>query len=66
MTGTVKWYQEAKGVGMIAPDIGGMPFRVRREAIQGEGYQTLSEGDHVLFDVALGHQGREAKNVVKL
>jgi cold shock protein len=62
--GTVKWFNESKGFGFITKDDGGDVF-VHFSAIKGTGFKTLSEGDHVDFDVVDGPKGPSAANVVK-
>ncbi len=61
-TGTVKWFNNAKGYGFIARESGDDVF-VHFKAIVGEGYKSLEEGDHVQFEVEQGPKGLQAKNV---
>lgn len=63
-TGTVKWFNEAKGFGFIAQDDGGADVFVHFSAIQGSGFKTLAEGQKVSFDVQDGPKGPQASNVV--
>ena len=63
-TGTVKWFNEAKGFGFIAQDDGGADVFVHFSAIQGSGFKTLAEGQKVSFDVQNGPKGPQASNVV--
>lgn len=63
--GTVKWFNAEKGYGFITREDGSDVF-VHFSAIQGEGYKSLEEGQHVTFDVEEGGQrGLQAANVVK-
>ena len=64
-TGTVKWFNDAKGYGFIErPD--GPDVFVHYTAIQDNGFKTLTEGQGVEFDVVEGPKGKQAANVVKL
>ena len=60
--GVVKWFNASKGYGFIQRQSGEDVF-VHFSAIQGDGYKTLDEGQHVEFDVAQGRKGQEAQNV---
>lgn len=62
-TGTVKWFNEAKGYGFIESDQGGDVF-VHYSAIGGEGFKTLKEGQRVRFETERGQKGPRAVNVV--
>ena len=62
-TGTVKWFNESKGFGFIAPDDGGKDVFVHYSAIQGSGFRTLTEGQKVSFEVQQGPKGPQAANV---
>jgi CspA family cold shock protein len=62
-TGTVKWFNDAKGFGFITPDGGGKDLFVHFSAIQGSGFKTLKEGDKVQFEVGQGAKGPNATNV---
>lgn len=64
VTGTVKWFNDAKGFGFIARE-GADDVFVHYSAIQGNGFRSLSEGDTVEFDVVEGPKGKQAANVVK-
>ncbi|CAH1793310.1 unnamed protein product [Owenia fusiformis] len=66
MTGTVKWFNEAKGYGFIAPDDKSADVFVHYTAIQVSGFRTLSEGQRVSFEVENGPKGRSASNIVPL
>jgi cold shock protein len=63
-TGTVKWFNDAKGYGFIAPDEGDKDVFVHHSGIAGEGFKSLTEGAKVEFDVREGQKGPEASNVV--
>ena len=65
VTGTVKWFNAAKGYGFIAHD-GGKDVFVHYSAIQMNGYRTLSEGDQVEFTIEDGAKGPQAVNVTKV
>ncbi len=65
ITGTVKWFNAAKGYGFIAHD-GGKDVFVHFSAIQTEGYRKLAEGDKVEFSIEDSPKGPQAVNVVKL
>jgi CspA family cold shock protein len=63
-TGSVKWFNEAKGFGFISQDDGGKDVFVHFSAIQGSGFKTLAEGQKVEFDIQDGPKGPQAANVV--
>jgi CspA family cold shock protein len=63
-TGTVKWFNEAKGFGFIAPQDGTADVFVHYSVIQAEGYKNLAEGQQVGFESQTGPKGIQA-TVVK-
>ncbi|UZD67673.1 cold-shock protein [Marinobacter sp. AN1] len=64
-TGTVKFFNEAKGFGFITRESGPDVF-VHFSAIQGSGFKTLAEGQQVEFNVSDGQKGPQADNVVAI
>jgi CspA family cold shock protein len=63
-TGTVKWFNDAKGYGFISQE-GGEDVFVHHTAITMDGFRTLKEGEKVEFDVVQGPKGLQAANVRK-
>jgi CspA family cold shock protein len=62
-TGTVKWFNEAKGFGFITPEDGGKDVFVHFSEIQAEGFKVLNEGQSVTFNVEDGPKGPQATRV---
>ncbi len=62
-TGTVKWFNDAKGFGFITPDQGGEDLFAHFSAIQGGGFKTLKEGQKVTFEITTGPKGKQASNI---
>ena len=61
--GTVKWFNDAKGFGFIAPEDGGEDVFVHFSAINSKGFRSLQEGQSVRFNVVKGPKGWQAENV---
>ena len=62
-SGTVKWFNESKGFGFIAPADGSDDVFVHFSAISGSGFKTLNEGQSVSFEVERGPKGLQAVRV---
>ena len=63
-TGTVKWFNETKGYGFIAPDNGGKDLFAHFKEIQGDtGFKTLQENQRVEFEVTQGQKGPQASRI---
>jgi CspA family cold shock protein len=65
ITGTVKWFNEAKGFGFIEQESGADVF-AHFSAISGSGFKTLAEGQKVQFTVTQGQKGPQAENIEAL
>ena len=63
LSGTVKWFNDAKGFGFITPDNGGEDLFAHFSSIQMNGFKTLKEGQKVLYEVAQGPKGKQALNI---
>ncbi len=62
-TGTVKWFNDAKGYGFITPDDGGDDLFAHFSAIQAQGFKSLKEGQKVQYEVTQGPKGKQASNI---
>lgn len=66
-TGIVKWFNESKGYGFIAPDDGGKDLFAHFREIQGaDGFKTLAENARVQFVITQGPKGPQASNILAL
>jgi CspA family cold shock protein len=62
-TGTVKWFNDAKGFGFITPDEGGDDLFAHFSAIRSEGFKRLAEGQKVTFEAKMGPKGKQASTI---
>ena len=62
-TGTVKWFNDAKGFGFIEPDAGGADVFAHFSAIEMEGFRTLKQGGKVSFEMVQGPKGQLAQSI---
>jgi CspA family cold shock protein len=62
-TGTVKWFNDAKGFGFIEPDAGGPDVFAHFSAIEMEGFRTLKQGGKVSFEMVQGPKGQLAQSI---
>jgi CspA family cold shock protein len=62
-TGTVKWFNNAKGYGFVTPDEGEQDVFIHFSAIEMDGYKTLKEGQKIQFEINEGPKGLHAANV---
>ena len=62
-SGTVKWFNDAKGFGFISPEEGGDDVFVHHSVIKADGFRSLTEGQSVSFEVEKGPKGLQAIDV---
>ena len=62
-TGTVKWFNDAKGFGFVSPADGSEDLFAHFSAINMNGFKSLKEGQQVTFDVVQGPKGKQASNI---
>ncbi|WP_028536513.1 cold-shock protein [Paludibacterium yongneupense] len=65
-TGTVKWFNDAKGFGFITPDEGGEDVFAHFSQIKSNGFKTLAENQKVSFEVTMGPKGKQASDIQPL
>lgn len=63
LSGTVKWFNDAKGFGFITPDGGGEDLFAHFSAISMDGFKTLKEGQKVKYQQTKGPKGMQAVNI---
>lgn len=61
--GTVKWFNDSKGFGFIAPDEGGDDLFAHFSEIQAGGYKSLKENERVTFEITQTNKGKQASNI---
>lgn len=62
-TGTVKWFNDAKGFGFIKPDDGSEDLFAHYSEIRSAGYKSLRENQKVSFEIGAGPKGKQASNI---
>ncbi len=63
-SGTVKWFNDAKGFGFISPTDGSDDVFVHFSTVQGDGFKSLTEGQQVEFEATRGPKGMQATKVM--
>jgi cold shock protein len=64
-TGTVKWFNQTKGYGFIAPDEGGTDVFVHISAVQAAGMRGLNENQKVGYEMETGRNGKQSATNLK-
>ena len=62
-TGTVKWFNDAKGFGFITPNDGGSDLFAHFSEVKAEGFKSLQEGQQVTYVKGMGPKGPQATNI---
>jgi cold shock protein len=62
-TGTVKWFNDAKGYGFITPDAGGEDLFAHFSEVRVDGFKSLQENQKVTFETKVGPKGKQAANI---
>jgi CspA family cold shock protein len=62
-SGTVKWFNDAKGFGFITPDDGSADLFAHYSAIASSGFKSLQEGQKVTYEAVKGPKGMQASNI---
>jgi CspA family cold shock protein len=65
-TGTVKWFNDAKGFGFITPDDAGEDLFAHFSEVKAEGFKSLKDGQKVSFEVKQGAKGKQAASIKPL
>jgi CspA family cold shock protein len=65
-TGTVKWFNDARGFGFIAPDDGDEDLFAHFSEVKSGGFKSLGDGQKVSFEVKQGPKGKQAANIQPL
>ena len=65
-TGTVKWFNPAKGYGFIEPEDGGKDAFVHISAVERAGLNTLNEGQKISYELQEGQNGRTSAEALSI